>query len=61
MSQIIMCKRLLGTPNRGRRGESTSGRTPFISQNSSVTEAPSDEIEPEQEVDDDAEPARVTT
>lgn len=50
-----------GTPNRARRGESTTGRTPFISQNSSVTEAPSDEIEQEQEVDEDAEPARVTT
>ncbi|XP_037032790.1 potassium voltage-gated channel subfamily KQT member 1-like isoform X1 [Bradysia coprophila] len=50
-----------GTPNRVRRGESSSGRTPFISQNSSVTEAPSDEIEQEQEVDEDAEPARVTT
>lgn len=48
-----------GTPNRLRRGESTS-RGPFISQNSSVTEAPSDEVEQEQEQDDDAEPARVT-
>lgn len=47
-----------GTPNRLRRGESST-RGPFISQNSSVTEAPSDEVEQEQEVDDDAEPARV--
>lgn len=43
-----------------RRGESTT-RGPFVSQNSSVTEAPSDEVEAEQEADDDAEPARVTS
>lgn len=35
-------------------------RQPFISQTSSVTEAPSDEVEAEQEGDDDVEPARVT-
>lgn len=51
-----------GTPNRLRRGESTSGgRGPFISQTSSVTEAPSDEVEQEQEADDDVEPPRVTS
>lgn len=48
-----------GTPNRLRRGESST-RGPFISQTSSVTEAPSDEVEAEQEADDDVEPARVT-
>lgn len=59
---LYIRKCFTGTPNRGRRGgESSSGRAPFISQNSSVTEAPSDEIEQEQEVDDDVEPARVTT
>lgn len=52
---------MTGTPNRLRRGESTTGRGPFISQTSSVTEAPSDEVEQEQEADDDAEPARVTS
>lgn len=41
-----------------RRGESTN-RGP-ISQNSSVTEAPSDDIDPDQDPDDDIEPARVT-
>lgn len=35
-------------------------RQPFISQTSSVTEAPSDEVEAEQEADEDVEPARVT-
>ncbi|CRL03997.1 CLUMA_CG017115, isoform A [Clunio marinus] len=35
-------------------------RQPFISQTSSVTEAPSDEVEAEQEGDEDVEPARVT-
>lgn len=40
----------------GRRGR----ERPFISQTSSVTEAASDEVEPEQEPDDDVEPARVT-
>lgn len=48
----------IGTPNRGRRGETVRGC--FVSQNSSVTEAPSDEVEPEQEADDEIEPARVT-
>lgn len=60
-----------GTP--GRRTDRDAGTTTaggssttttrgiFVSQNSSVTEAPSDEVEPEQEQDDDAEPARVTT
>lgn len=48
----------VGTPNRARRGESVRGC--FVSQNSSVTEAPSDEVEPEQEPDDEIEPARVT-
>ncbi|CAO1398778.1 unnamed protein product [Diamesa serratosioi] len=43
-------------PQTGRRGR----ERPFISQNSSVTEAPSDEVEPEQEGDEDAEPTRVT-
>lgn len=33
----------------------------FVSQNSSVTEAPSDEVEQEQENDDEQETARVTT
>uniref|UniRef100_A0A336MUT2 Potassium voltage-gated channel subfamily KQT member 1 n=1 Tax=Culicoides sonorensis TaxID=179676 RepID=A0A336MUT2_CULSO len=47
-----------GTPNRARRGDSVRGC--FVSQNSSVTEAPSDEVEPEQEPDDEIEPARVT-
>lgn len=62
LSQVVLFKSMFtGTPNRVRRGESSSGRAPFISQNSSVTEAPSDEIEQEQEVDEDAEPARVTT
>lgn len=45
-----------GTPNRSRREPS---RSQFVSQTSSVTEAPSDEVE--QEGDDDAEPARLTT
>lgn len=35
-------------------------RQPFITQTSSVTEAPSDEVEAEQEGDEDVEPARVT-
>lgn len=35
-------------------------RQPFISQTSSVTEAPSDDVEAEQEGDEDVEPARVT-
>lgn len=35
-------------------------RQPFVSQTSSVTEAPSDEVEAEQEGDEDVEPARVT-
>ena len=35
-------------------------RQPFMSQTSSVTEAPSDEVEAEQEGDEDVEPARVT-
>ncbi|KAL5290059.1 KCNQ1 family protein [Megaselia abdita] len=47
-----------GTPNRSRKLES---RGPFVSQNSSVTEAPSDEVEAEPEQDDDQEPVRVTT
>lgn len=47
-----------GTPNRARRGESVRGC--FVSQNSSVTEAPSDEVEAEPEADDEIEPARVT-
>ncbi|XP_055384258.1 potassium voltage-gated channel subfamily KQT member 1-like isoform X2 [Condylostylus longicornis] len=49
-----------GTPNRVRKNEQIT-RAPFVSQNSSVTEAPSDEVEPEQEQDEDPEPARVTT
>lgn len=49
---------LAGTPNRSRKIES---RGPFVSQNSSVTEAPSDEVEVEQEQDDEQEPVRVTT
>lgn len=49
---------LVGTPNRARRGDTVRGC--FVSQNSSVTEAPSDEVEPEQEADDEIEPARVT-
>lgn len=43
------------------RGESSTSRGPFISQTSSVTEAPSDDVEQEQEADDDVEPARVTS
>lgn len=50
-----------GTPNRMARGESSTSRGPFISQTSSVTEAPSDDVEQEQEADDDVEPARVTS
>lgn len=46
---------VLYSTGRGRGRE-----RPFISQNSSVTEAPSDEVEPEQEGDEDAEPTRVT-
>lgn len=56
---LIICFPL-GTPSRLRRGESTT-RGPFISQTSSVTEAPSDEVEQEQDADDDVEPARVTS
>lgn len=59
---LIFCFHLsiVGTPNRARRGESVRGC--FVSQNSSVTEAPSDEVEPEPEpeADDEIEPARVT-
>ncbi len=43
--------------------KNSTGRTkrqPFISQTSSVTEAPSDDVEAEQEGDEDVEPARVT-
>lgn len=54
---VFVCDKT-GTPNRARRGESVRGC--FVSQNSSVTEAPSDEVEPEQEPDDEIEPARVT-
>ncbi|XP_037906052.1 potassium voltage-gated channel subfamily KQT member 1-like isoform X2 [Hermetia illucens] len=50
-----------GTPNRVRKSDQIGGRGPFVSQNSSVTEAPSDEVEAEQEADEDPEPARVTT
>lgn len=49
-----------GTPNRVRRGE-PSTRGAFVSQTSSITEAPSDEVEPEQEGDEEQETARVTT
>ncbi|XP_050092014.1 potassium voltage-gated channel subfamily KQT member 4-like [Anopheles aquasalis] len=53
-----------GTPLRTRRNDPNRGM--FVSQNSSVTEAPSDEVEaepepePEPEPDDEPEPARVT-
>lgn len=47
-----------GDPSRARRGERESVRgNIFVSQTSSVTEAPSDEID----CDIDAEPPRVTT
>uniref|UniRef100_A0A182SMV6 Potassium channel voltage dependent KCNQ C-terminal domain-containing protein n=1 Tax=Anopheles maculatus TaxID=74869 RepID=A0A182SMV6_9DIPT len=46
------------TPLRTRRNDPNRGV--FVSQNSSVTEAPSDEVEPEPEPDDEPEPARVT-
>lgn len=59
-NKLISDIQLKGTPNRMRRGESST-RGQFVSQNSSVTEAASDEVEPEQEADDDAEPARVTS
>ncbi|KFB51342.1 AGAP011113-PA-like protein [Anopheles sinensis] len=47
-----------GTPLRTRRNDPNRGV--FVSQNSSVTEAPSDEVEAEPEPDDEPEPARVT-
>ncbi|XP_058054862.1 potassium voltage-gated channel subfamily KQT member 4-like [Anopheles bellator] len=47
-----------GTPQRTRRNDPNRGV--FVSQNSSVTEAPSDEVEAEPEPDDEPEPARVT-
>ncbi|XP_065081234.1 potassium voltage-gated channel subfamily KQT member 1-like isoform X1 [Ochlerotatus camptorhynchus] len=50
--------RAAGTPSRTRRNDPNRGA--FVSQNSSVTEAPSDEVEAEPEADDDPEPARVT-
>ncbi|XP_058461845.1 potassium voltage-gated channel subfamily KQT member 1-like isoform X3 [Malaya genurostris] len=50
--------RAAGTPSRTRRNDLNRGA--FVSQNSSVTEAPSDEVEAEPEQDDEAEPARVT-
>ncbi|XP_058833614.1 potassium voltage-gated channel subfamily KQT member 1-like isoform X2 [Topomyia yanbarensis] len=54
--------RAAGTPSRIRRNDPNRGA--FVSQNSSVTEAPSDEVEAEQEAepeqDDEPEPARVT-
>ncbi|XP_055591191.1 potassium voltage-gated channel subfamily KQT member 1-like [Uranotaenia lowii] len=50
--------RAAGTPSRTRRNDPNRGA--FVSQNSSVTEAPSDEVEQEPEQDDEAEPARVT-
>uniref|UniRef100_A0A182M4I6 Potassium channel voltage dependent KCNQ C-terminal domain-containing protein n=1 Tax=Anopheles culicifacies TaxID=139723 RepID=A0A182M4I6_9DIPT len=50
--------RSAGTPLRTRRNDPNRGV--FVSQNSSVTEAPSDEVEPEPEPDDEPEPARVT-
>uniref|UniRef100_A0A182Q7D4 Potassium channel voltage dependent KCNQ C-terminal domain-containing protein n=1 Tax=Anopheles farauti TaxID=69004 RepID=A0A182Q7D4_9DIPT len=46
------------TPLRTRRNDPNRGV--FVSQNSSVTEAPSDEVEAEPEPDDEPEPARVT-
>ncbi|KAG5683162.1 hypothetical protein PVAND_012459 [Polypedilum vanderplanki] len=42
------------------QGAGRMKRQPFISQTSSVTEAPSDDVEAEQEGDEDVEPARVT-
>ncbi|XP_055622153.1 potassium voltage-gated channel subfamily KQT member 1-like [Toxorhynchites rutilus septentrionalis] len=51
--------RAAGTPSRTRRNDSTN-RGAFVSQNSSLTEAPSDEVEQEPEADDEPEPARVT-
>uniref|UniRef100_A0AAG5DM46 Potassium channel voltage dependent KCNQ C-terminal domain-containing protein n=1 Tax=Anopheles atroparvus TaxID=41427 RepID=A0AAG5DM46_ANOAO len=50
--------RSAGTPLRTRRNDPNRGV--FVSQNSSVTEAPSDEVEAEPEPDDEPEPARVT-
>ncbi|XP_055535411.1 potassium voltage-gated channel subfamily KQT member 1-like [Wyeomyia smithii] len=50
--------RAAGTPSRTRRNDPNRGA--FVSQNSSVTEAPSDEVEAEPEPDDEPEPARVT-
>nr|XP_019537728.2 potassium voltage-gated channel subfamily KQT member 4-like isoform X1 [Aedes albopictus]XP_029730779.1 potassium voltage-gated channel subfamily KQT member 4-like isoform X1 [Aedes albopictus] len=50
--------RAAGTPSRTRRNDPNRGA--FVSQNSSVTEAPSDEVEAEPEADDEPEPARVT-
>lgn len=57
---ILVCilLTLLGTPLRTRRNDPNRGV--FVSQNSSVTEAPSDEVEAEPEPDDEPEPARVT-
>lgn len=57
ISYIKVFNSIQGTPNRLRRGD----RGMFVSQNSSVTEAPSDEVEQEQENDDEQETARVTT
>lgn len=48
---------LIGTPNRSRKFDN---RGVFVSQNSSVTEAPSDEIDAEQDEQDEPEPMRVT-
>lgn len=69
LSEIASCSffhPFLGTPNRNRREKETT-RGIFASQTSSVTEGASDEVEQseqmeqDQEGDDDAEPARVTS
>ncbi|EDS36957.1 conserved hypothetical protein [Culex quinquefasciatus] len=56
--QVWCCFYRSGTPSRTRRNDPNRGA--FVSQNSSVTEAPSDEVEAEPEPDDEPEPARVT-